>query len=130
MFAYGIAEIAFGGISSIVVVAGLTPGEIILSRWTALVGAAYVIARGLGNASEGLKLHKKGEYGPISWKAFSVVAHIWWWWGQTRPITFLPFHSDEEHKQFKKWERLHANDDPMNFFRDIDRDKPSNQRRR
>jgi hypothetical protein len=92
LFAYGIAEIAFGGVSSIALVAGLRPGEIILSRWTALVGAAYVVARGLGNASEGRKLQNKGEYGPISWKAASVVADIWWEFSDDmRPLRFCHF---------------------------------------
>jgi hypothetical protein len=49
-FRYGITEIAFGVISSGVIVFRISPNDSVFSQWAALVGCAYVIARGMNNA--------------------------------------------------------------------------------
>jgi hypothetical protein len=49
---YGTVEVFFGVVTAVKVASGLTPGEILLSQWTALVAAAYIVARGLNNISD------------------------------------------------------------------------------
>lgn len=49
---YGIGEIIFGGTSAIGVASGLSSSQVLFSRWAALAGCAYVVARGLNNVSE------------------------------------------------------------------------------
>jgi hypothetical protein len=49
---YGTVEIIFGAVSAFKVVETLDPRELVLSQWAALVGAVYIIARGLGNRQD------------------------------------------------------------------------------
>jgi hypothetical protein len=49
---FGTVEVFFGAATAVKVASGLTPGQIILSQWTALLGAAYIVARGLDNISD------------------------------------------------------------------------------
>jgi len=52
---YGIVEVAVGVGSAATVVFSLKVTGAMFPQWTALVGCAYVIARGLNNISEGYK---------------------------------------------------------------------------
>jgi hypothetical protein len=52
---YGIVEVLFGSISAISIASGLDPGQALFSRWAALAGCAYVVARGLNNYFESEK---------------------------------------------------------------------------
>lgn len=50
---YGFTELCFAAVSTWNIASGLsTHHEALVSRWTALIGATYVAARGLGNMSE------------------------------------------------------------------------------
>jgi hypothetical protein len=51
-YLYGLVEIAFGAGSALSISIGMTPGDILFSRWAALAGCAYVVARGANNLSE------------------------------------------------------------------------------
>jgi hypothetical protein len=54
---YGQVEVAIGAASAFTIAAGIKPAEA-FSRWVALVGCAYVVARGFNNWSDGLmRLH-------------------------------------------------------------------------
>lgn len=129
VFAYGVAEVLFAGLSGAYVAAGLTPGDIVLSQWTTLIASAYVVARGVGNISDGMKQHREGKFGPLSFAVRSAWSNFWSERSYPRVFYFLPFRSEEEKRNFKKWKRLHAFDDPMDFIREQDRDKPAHQRR-
>lgn len=52
---YGVTEVTFGVGSAISISSGMNLNGILFDRWAALAGAAYVIARGLNNISEGRK---------------------------------------------------------------------------
>jgi hypothetical protein len=49
---YGKLEVIFGALSALVVSRGTDPENITLAQWATLIGAAYVVARGLNNMSE------------------------------------------------------------------------------
>ena len=49
---YGLIEVAFAGIAAIRISPHLQPQQILFTQWVALVGCAYVVARGLNNVSE------------------------------------------------------------------------------
>jgi len=49
---YGMVEVAFGGVAGWSICFTLAPGQALFSQWAALVGCAYVIARGLNNWAE------------------------------------------------------------------------------
>ncbi len=49
---YGICEVFFAAASAFQISLTMKPGETVLSQWAALVGASYVVARGLNNISE------------------------------------------------------------------------------
>jgi hypothetical protein len=66
LFVYGLAEVLFGICSAVYVASGLKPDEILVSHWAALIGSAYVVARGLGNTSDGWQQIKEGKAGPIA----------------------------------------------------------------
>ena len=51
---YGHIKIFYGTASAVGIAAGLSPREALFSRWVALAGSAYVVARGLNNWSESL----------------------------------------------------------------------------
>jgi hypothetical protein len=53
---YGLVEIVFALISATSLASGLTPGQAMISRWAALVGCAYILARGVNNYSDGKQL--------------------------------------------------------------------------
>lgn len=53
---YGLIEIAFAVASAFVITQGMSTAKGLLAQVTALVGCAYVVARGLGNVAEG-RLH-------------------------------------------------------------------------
>jgi hypothetical protein len=50
---YGIVEMVIDFFSAIFVSGTLVPGQLELAKWSTLAGAAYVIARGLGNRADG-----------------------------------------------------------------------------
>lgn len=52
---YGNVEIIVGGLTALVVAGTLRRGNQDLSKWATLAGAAYVIARGLGNRDDAMK---------------------------------------------------------------------------
>jgi hypothetical protein len=52
---YGFVEVCFGATSAISIAAGMSPGQALFSRWTALAGCTYVVARGLNNMSDASK---------------------------------------------------------------------------
>jgi hypothetical protein len=54
---YGQSEVVVGILFASSVASGMTPGQSLFSRWVALAGAAYVVARGLGNWSDELEAH-------------------------------------------------------------------------
>jgi hypothetical protein len=49
---YGSVEVIVGAASGISIAIGLRPNESMFSRWAALAGCVYVIARGLNNISD------------------------------------------------------------------------------
>ena len=49
---YGFFEVIFAGASVLNIASGLSPDAAFFSRWVALFGAAYIVARGLGNMTE------------------------------------------------------------------------------
>ncbi len=50
---YGLCEVIFAATSAVHVVGRLAPGMEVPVQWGALIGFAYVVARGLGNISDG-----------------------------------------------------------------------------
>lgn len=46
---YGNVEVVIGFLTAFFVAGTLTPGNLDLSKWATLAGAAYIVARGLGN---------------------------------------------------------------------------------
>lgn len=52
-YSYGLGEIVFGVLVIFYVTFRIEPGNSYLSQWSALVGSAYVIARGLNNRADG-----------------------------------------------------------------------------
>jgi uncharacterized membrane protein YkvI len=50
---YGAVEVVVGFLSALLVAGTLTPGHLELAKMSTLAGAAYLIARGLGNYREG-----------------------------------------------------------------------------
>lgn len=52
---YGLVEVAFAAAFAFSISAGLSPEKVFLSQWAALVGCAYVVARGLNNFTDGQK---------------------------------------------------------------------------
>jgi len=52
-YTYGLGEIAFGMLVTFYVTLRIESEHSYLSQWSALVGAAYVIARGLNNRADG-----------------------------------------------------------------------------
>jgi hypothetical protein len=51
-FWYGVVEVCFAVATAINIAGRLSPGQQLLSQWTALAGCAYVVARGLNNIAE------------------------------------------------------------------------------
>jgi hypothetical protein len=51
---YGLTEIVFGAGSAVNIALSMVPGGSALPQWLGLVGCAYIIVQGLGNASEAL----------------------------------------------------------------------------
>jgi predicted membrane channel-forming protein YqfA (hemolysin III family) len=49
---YGVCEIIFGSTSAIGIASGLSSTGVLFSRWAALAGCVYVVARGLNNCTE------------------------------------------------------------------------------
>jgi hypothetical protein len=49
---YGFTEVCFAGSSAWAIGSGLSSHQALLSRWLALVAAAYIAARGLNNMSD------------------------------------------------------------------------------
>ena len=50
---YGLCEVIFAGASAVHVAGRLAPGKGVSTQWGALIGFAYVVARGFGNISKG-----------------------------------------------------------------------------
>jgi hypothetical protein len=49
---YGLTEIVFGGWSAVTIAFSMVPGCSTLPQWVGLFGCAYIIVRGLSNATE------------------------------------------------------------------------------
>jgi hypothetical protein len=56
---YGAVEMLFGCLSALSVALTLAPGKSLIAQWASLAGSAYVIARGLSNVSDGMKLNTR-----------------------------------------------------------------------
>jgi hypothetical protein len=56
---YGAVEVVVGFLSALLVAGTLTPGHLELAKMSTLAGAAYLIARGLGNYREGQEKHRE-----------------------------------------------------------------------
>ena len=52
-YSYGLGELLFGVAAVSYITFTITPGKSVLSQWVGLGGAAYVIARGVSNVTEG-----------------------------------------------------------------------------
>lgn len=85
---YGQVEVVFGALSVISVANGISPKDVLFSKWVALAGSAYVVARGLNNWSDALAA-RKDEFG-----FDSVANHIGSWIG-------LMFVKDDESSRAK-----------------------------
>ena len=57
---YGCSEVAMATALALNVARGMNPGEPMFSRWAALVGTAYIVARGLSNISDAKKEARVG----------------------------------------------------------------------
>jgi len=51
-FYYGWCELVFATASAIWIVKDSLGATVVLSQWTALIGSAYIVARGMGNMAE------------------------------------------------------------------------------
>jgi hypothetical protein len=59
---YGQLEVFFAAASAAGIASKLKPGETLLSQWVGLMGAAYVVSRGMNNWADGLR-EKPDKYG-------------------------------------------------------------------
>lgn len=60
---YGAVEVIIGAASGISIAVGLRPNESMFSRWAALAGCVYVIARGLNNISDARRIRTSAPSG-------------------------------------------------------------------
>ena len=58
---YGRIEVAFGAAAAVNLCFTLLPGQSLFSQWAALIGCAYIIARGLGNYTDAKEAPKPVE---------------------------------------------------------------------
>ncbi len=56
---YGVVEVFFAGISAVIAARQIEPGKDWSGPIVTLIGAAYIVSRGLGNAKDGYKANKE-----------------------------------------------------------------------
>jgi hypothetical protein len=69
LWRYGMVEIAFGVAASISITFRMNLNQSVLAQWVALVGCAYVVARGLNNLGEARRkdeVSRQGSQGTVS----------------------------------------------------------------